>query len=85
MLLIHGFPEFWYSWRHQIKEFSDEFFVVAVDLRGYGDSDKPMGIHNYTIDKIIEDIKQLLEALEQKDIILVGHDWGGLIAWSFAA
>ena len=85
MLLIHGFPEFWYSWRHQLRHFSKHFFVVAVDLRGYGESDKPNGIHNYTVDKIVDDIKQLIEALEQKDVILVGHDWGGLIAWTFAA
>ena len=85
MLFIHGFPEFWYSWRNQLREFSKDFFVVAVDLRGYGDSDKPIGIHNYTVDKIVDDIKQLVEALQHKDVILVGHDWGGLIAWNFGA
>ena len=85
MLFIHGFPEFWYSWRHQLKEFSKDYFVVAIDQRGYGDSDKPNGVHNYTVDKLIEDIQQLLEALDKRDIILVAHDWGGAIAWSFAA
>jgi len=85
MLFIHGFPEFWYSWRHQIREFSEDFFVVAIDLRGYGESDKPIGIHNYAIDNMVEDVKQLLEALDKKQVILVGHDWGGFIAWNFAA
>ena len=85
ILFVHGFPEFWYSWRHQIKEFSKDYFVVAVDQRGYSDSDKPKGIDNYTTDKLADDIKQLLESLGKTKIILVGHDWGGAITWLFAA
>ncbi|CAG2117715.1 unnamed protein product, partial [Medioppia subpectinata] len=85
MLFIHGFPEFWYSWRHQIREFAKDYHVIAVDNRGYGDSDKPSGIGNYTIDKLVEDIRELLAALDKQDIVLVAHDWGGAIAWNFAA
>lgn len=83
MLFLHGFPEFWYSWRHQIKEFSEDYWVVAPDLRGYGDSEKPDGIKFYHAKYIVEDIKNLVEALERDKIILVAHDWGGLIAWYF--
>ncbi|CAG2178439.1 unnamed protein product, partial [Oppiella nova] len=61
MLFIHGFPEFWYSWRHQMKEFAKDYHVIAVDNRGYGDTDKPTGAQNYTIDQIVEDTRQLVE------------------------
>ncbi|XP_056022613.1 epoxide hydrolase 4-like [Ostrea edulis] len=84
MLLVHGFPEFWYSWRHQLKEFSKEYRVVAIDQRGYGDSDKPSGIYNYTREKLSQDIKQLIPALGYRNCILVGHDWGGAVVFYFA-
>ncbi|XP_071452586.1 epoxide hydrolase 4-like [Hetaerina americana] len=82
MLFAHGFPEFWYSWRHQIKEFSKDYWTVAVDLRGYGDSEKPKRIGDYTKACIIEDLKELVVALGKEKCILVAHDWGGVIAWS---
>ncbi|CAG2110089.1 unnamed protein product, partial [Medioppia subpectinata] len=85
MLFIHGFPEFWYSWRHQIREFAKDYHVIAVDNRGYGDTDKPRGIHNYTVSAIVEDTRQLVEALGKRDVVLVAHDWGGAIGWGFAA
>ncbi|KAK7104834.1 epoxide hydrolase 4-like [Littorina saxatilis] len=84
MLLVHGFPEFWYSWRYQLKEFKDNYRVVAVDLRGYGDSDKPPGISEYAVPKHVNDLKQFITALGYNDCVLVGHDWGGAIAWAFA-
>ena len=59
--------------------------MVAVDQRGYGQSEKPIGINNYTVEKLVEDVKQLLEALNQKNVILIGHDWGGQVAWNFTA
>ncbi|XP_054155799.1 epoxide hydrolase 1-like [Oppia nitens] len=88
MLFIHGFPEFWYSWRHQIREFSPDYRTLAVDLRGYGLSDKPLGCHNYTLDLCVEDIWELVASiyrnrLHKQPIVLVGHDWGGLIGWKF--
>ncbi|KOP25721.1 epoxide hydrolase [Hapalosiphon sp. MRB220] len=84
MLMLHGFPEFWYSWRHQIPEFAKYFKVVAVDLRGYNDSDKPKEQSAYRMDEFLQDIKGLIEGLGYEKCILVGHDWGGAIAWRFA-
>ncbi|CAG2160482.1 unnamed protein product [Oppiella nova] len=85
MLFIHGFPEFWYSWRHQMKEFAKDYHVIAVDNRGYGDTDKPTGAQNYTVDRLVEDTREFIEALNKKNIILVAHDWGGAIGWGMAA
>jgi len=84
MLMLHGFPEFWYSWRHQITEFSQKYHTVAVDLRGYNDSEKPVKVEAYSMSELIADIKGIIEALEYQDCILVAHDWGGAIAWEFA-
>jgi pimeloyl-ACP methyl ester carboxylesterase len=84
MLLLHGFPEFWFSWRHQLKAFSKDYHVVAVDMRGYGDSDKPDGVASYTLDKLGKDIADLIPALGYSACVLVGHDWGGAVAWRVA-
>lgn len=84
MLMLHGFPEFWYSWRHQIPEFAKDHKVVALDLRGYNDSDKPEAQSAYVMAEFIKDIKGVLEGLGYDRCVLVGHDWGGAIAWSFA-
>ncbi|CAH1782502.1 unnamed protein product [Owenia fusiformis] len=83
MLCLHGFPEFWYSWRHQLKEFSKDFRVVALDNRGYGDSDKPEEIAEYSLLKLTNDVKEVIERLGYKSCVLVGHDWGANIAWVF--
>ncbi|PVD33364.1 hypothetical protein C0Q70_04618 [Pomacea canaliculata] len=84
MLLVHGFPEFWYSWRYQLKEFSSHYRVVAVDQRGYGDSDKPSSVYDYRLPMLVNDLKELIIALDYKKCVLVGHDWGGIVAWAFA-
>lgn len=84
MLMLHGFPEFWYSWRHQIPEFAQNFQVVALDLRGYNDSDKPKEQSAYVMDEFIKDVEGVIKGLGYDKCILVGHDWGGAIAWSFA-
>ncbi|KAF4523635.1 hypothetical protein B566_EDAN010144 [Ephemera danica] len=83
MLCVHGFPEFWYSWRHQLKEFSKDYWVVAIDMRGYGDSDKPTGLEPYGIDLLVDDLRELIVALGREQCVLVAHDWGGIIAWHF--
>ncbi|KAK7089071.1 epoxide hydrolase 1-like [Littorina saxatilis] len=84
MLCVHGFPEFWYSWRHQLREFKDDYRVVAIDQRGYGDSDKPTSVSEYSLLALTNDLRQLVTALGYKKCVLVGHDWGGVVAWSFA-
>jgi pimeloyl-ACP methyl ester carboxylesterase len=84
MLMLHGFPEFWYSWRHQIPEFAKDYKVVALDLRGYNDSDKPADKSAYVMDEFILDVEGVIKGLGYDKCILVGHDWGGAIAWNFA-
>lgn len=83
MLMLHGFPEFWYSWRHQITEFSSDYRVVALDLRGYNRSDKPTRLEAYQMAEFVADVKGVIEGLGYKDCLLVAHDWGGAIAWNF--
>ncbi|WP_392531133.1 alpha/beta fold hydrolase [Nostoc sp. C117] len=84
MLMLHGFPEFWYSWRHQIPEFAQHFKVVALDLRGYNDSDKPTEQSAYVIDEFVKDVAGVIKELGYQKCVLVAHDWGGAIAWNFA-
>ncbi len=84
VLCLHGFPEFWYSWRHQIPEFADAYKVVALDLRGYNDSDKPQEIEAYRMAELMRDVEGVIRGLGYERCVLVGHDWGGAIAWSFA-
>ena len=84
MLMLHGFPEFWYSWRHQIPEFAQDYKVVALDLRGYNDSDKPKDVSAYRMPELIKDVQGVIKGLGYDNCVLVGHDWGGAIAWSFA-
>lgn len=84
MLMLHGFPEFWYSWRHQIVEFAQDYKVVALDLRGYNDSEKPKAVSAYHMSELLKDVKGVIEGLGYDHCVLVGHDWGGAIAWSFA-
>jgi pimeloyl-ACP methyl ester carboxylesterase len=84
MLMLHGFPEFWYSWRHQIPVFAQNFQVVALDLRGYNDSDKPESQSAYMMSEFIKDVEGVIRALGYRTCTLVAHDWGGAIAWNFA-
>ncbi|XP_066857695.1 epoxide hydrolase 4 isoform X1 [Anser cygnoides] len=73
-----------YSWRHQLREFKSEYRVVALDLRGYGETDAPSHKENYKLDCLITDIKDILESLGYNKCVLIGHDWGGMIAWLVA-
>lgn len=84
VVMLHGFPECWYSWRRQIPSLASRFKVVAPDMRGYNESDKPAGVSEYRMAKLTADIKGLVEALGEKKAHLVGHDWGGVVAWSLA-
>jgi len=85
VLLCHGFPESWYSWRHQIEALAAAGFrAVAPDMRGYGKSDAPEAIDQYTIFHLVGDLVGLLDALEAPTAVIVGHDWGASIAWQAA-
>lgn len=84
VVMIHGFPDYWYTWRAQMPELAKRFQVVAVDMRGYNESDKPEGVENYTIDKLVADIEAVVKHFHQDKAIIVGHDWGGMVAWTFA-
>ena len=83
IVLLHGFPEFWYSWRYQIPMLAEHgYTVVAPDLRGYNDSDKPRT--GYDVATLIRDIEGLIKGLGYERATVVGHDWGGVLAWVFA-
>jgi pimeloyl-ACP methyl ester carboxylesterase len=84
LVLLHGFPDFWYSWRAQIPPLSKHFQVVAVDLRGFNESDKPEGVESYKMEKLVGDVDAVLRHFGKEKAVIVGHDWGGAIAWSFA-
>jgi len=84
IVFLHGFPEFWYAWRHQLRALSDRFHCVACDTRGINLSDKPARVEDYAIDVLVEDVRQLIGALGRDSAVVVGHDWGGFIAWELA-
>jgi pimeloyl-ACP methyl ester carboxylesterase len=85
VVLLHGFPEFWWSWRHQIPALAAAGFrVVAPDMRGYNLSDKPLGVEAYRIEKLVGDVAGLIRALGRERAHIVGHDWGAVVAWEFA-
>jgi pimeloyl-ACP methyl ester carboxylesterase len=85
VVLLHGFPESWYSWRHQLSALSQAgFHVVAPDQRGYGQTDRPESIDDYTIFHLIGDVIGLLDALGEEQAVVIGHDWGAPVAWQSA-
>jgi pimeloyl-ACP methyl ester carboxylesterase len=84
IILLHGFPEFWYGWKNQISEFARDFRVVAPDMRGYNTSDKPGDVNQYRMNCLTDDVKGLIQALGEERVVLAGHDWGGIVAWAFA-
>jgi len=85
MLFLHGFPEFWYLWRSQLEEFGTDHQAVALDMRGYNLSDKPEKVEDYSTKHLVADVKGILDHLSPgKKSILIAHDWGGAVAWTFA-
>lgn len=90
IIFLHGFPEFWYAWRKQLEEFGRDFIAVAPDMRGYNLSSKPAAIEEYDIAKLVGDVRGLVEHLaaahhlREAKGFLVGHDWGGIVAWATA-
>jgi epoxide hydrolase 4 len=84
ILFLHGFPEFWYAWREQLAEFGRDHLAVAPDMRGYNLSSKPPEVERYEISQLVGDVRALVAHLGAKLCVLVGHDWGGVVAWSVA-
>ena len=84
VVLIHGFPDFWYSWRAQMPELAKHHQVVAIDQRGYNLSDKPEGVENYAMGKLAGDVAAIIKHLGREKATVVGHDWGGAVAWTLA-
>lgn len=84
VVMIHGFPDFWYTWREQMPALAKQFQVVAIDLRGFNKSDQPAGVENYAMEKLVGDVAAVLDHFRRDKAVIVGHDWGGIIAWTFA-
>ena len=84
IVMIHGFPDFWYTWRDQMVALSGSYQCVAIDQRGYNLSDKPKGVEKYGMKFLAEDVAAVVKSLGQNKAIIVGHDWGGAVAWNFA-
>jgi pimeloyl-ACP methyl ester carboxylesterase len=84
VVMIHGFPDFWYSWRHQMAALSEKFQVVAIDQRGYNLSDKPKGVEAYDLRLLVADVAAVIKHAGRDRATIVGHDWGGMVAWQFA-
>ncbi|XP_055637419.1 epoxide hydrolase 4-like [Toxorhynchites rutilus septentrionalis] len=84
VLLLHGFPDCWLGWRYQISELSQYFHVIALDLKGFNDSDKPLWRYEYTPKRVCEDLRKFLIALSAKSVTIIGHDLGAIIGWIFA-
>ena len=84
LVLLHGFPDFWYGWKSVISGLKSDYKLIIPDMRGFNLSDKPKGVSNYKIELLIGDIKGLIESLNLGKVYLAGHDWGGAVAWAFA-
>lgn len=85
VLLLHGFPDCWFSWKHQILGLKNDFWLVVPDLRGYGQSSKPSRVEDYRVSKLVEDVHGLIKHLGRDKVTIVGHDWGAVLAWTFAS
>jgi len=84
VVFVHGFPDFWYSWRYQMEALSTDYKCVAIDTRGYNKSDKPEGDENYDMQYLMSDVAAVVKHFDEETCILVGHDWGGAISWQVA-
>jgi soluble epoxide hydrolase / lipid-phosphate phosphatase len=83
VVMCHGFPELWYSWRHQMKVLAEAGFrAIAPDQRGYGDTDCPQPLEAYSMKNLVADLVGMLDALQIKKAVIIGHDWGGAVAWA---
>jgi epoxide hydrolase 4 len=84
LVMIHGFPDFWFTWRHQMPALATDHRVIAIDLRGYNLSDQPSGAENYDMPRLMDDVEAVIQHFGEQRAIIVGHDWGGAIGWALA-
>ncbi|MBU6236312.1 MAG: alpha/beta hydrolase [Planctomycetes bacterium] len=84
VVMIHGFPDYWYTWRKQMPALAENHQVVAIDQRGYNWSDQPEGVEAYAMSHLVDDVLAVVKHFERDQAIIVGHDWGGMVAWQFA-
>jgi pimeloyl-ACP methyl ester carboxylesterase len=84
MIMIHGFPDYWYTWRVQMESLSESYQCVAIDTRGYNLSDKPGGVENYAMSLLVGDVAAVIKHFGREKALIAGHDWGGAIAWALA-
>lgn len=84
IVMVHGFPDFWYTWRDQMEALAPNYRVAALDLRGYNLSDKPKGVENYAMPLLVGDVAAVIKDAGASSAIVMGHDWGGIISWTFA-
>lgn len=84
LIMIHGYPDFWFTWRDQMPALARNFKVVAISQRGYNKSGQPKGVEHYTMDKLTADIDAVRKHFKMEKAVIIGHDWGGWVAWSYA-
>ncbi len=84
VVMIHGFPDYWYTWRHQMEALAEDHQVVAIDMRGYNKSDKPKGKEQYDMKFLVGDVLAVVKHFKKDKATIVGHDWGGAVAWGVA-
>ena len=84
VVMVHGFPDYWYSWRHQMNGLKKDFTVVAMDQRGYNRSDQPDGVDAYAMPNLVSDVVAVIRDTGAAKATVVGHDWGGAVAWQVA-
>lgn len=84
VVMVHGFPDYWYSWRHQMQGLKENFTVVAMDQRGYNRSDQPTGVAAYRMENLVSDVIAVIRDTGADRATVVGHDWGGAVAWQVA-
>jgi len=84
VVMLHGFPDYWYTWRKQIPAIAKDHQVVAIDMRGFNKSDQPEAVEDYAMPKLVSDVKAVIDHFGRTEATIIGHDWGGMVAWSFA-
>src|SRR5215208_6446832 len=84
LLFLHGFPQFWFLWRHQLADLGEDHAVYAPDMRGYNLSCRPEDVEAYRMRHLLADVLGLIEELDLAPVTLIGHDWGGIVSWAFA-